>query len=139
VLKQAEFEYNVLHAKDGKKVVLATNLVDGIYTLFQPENRRALPALRNAKVELIDSIEAFLWKGDNDNFSISDLYKENFSRNRNILDVESLLDFEIYQSSSPAYIEMSESGLSDTKNYGGAYAGGNALLNNLTDFTVAQL
>lgn len=139
VLKQAEFEYNVLHAKDGKKVVLATNLVDGIYTLFQPENRRALPALRNAKVELIDSIEAFLWKGDNDNFSISDLYKENFSRNRNILDVESLLDFEIYQSSSPAYVEMSESGLSDTKNYGGAYAGGNALLNNLTDFTVAQL
>lgn len=139
ILKQAEFEYNILHAKDGKQIILATNLVDGIYTLFRPENRYALPALRNAKVELLDSIESFLWEGDTENFSISDLYKENFTKNRNILDVESLLDFEVYQSSSPAYIEISESGLSDTKNYGGVYAGGNALLNNITDFVVAQL
>jgi hypothetical protein len=138
-LKQAEFEYNVIHSKDGKQIVLATNLVDGIYTLLRPENRHALPALRNAKVELLDSIESFLWEGDAENFSISDLYKENFAKNRNILDVESLLDFEVYQSASPAYVEMSESGLSDTRNYGGVYAGGNALLNNITDFVVAQL
>jgi hypothetical protein len=74
--------------------VLAVNLVDGIKRLF--DSRSELPSLRYVKSDLINSLQAFLWEGSGNDLSISDIFKSEFLLNRKVLDVESLLDFEIY-------------------------------------------
>jgi hypothetical protein len=74
--------------------VLAVNLVDGIKRLF--DSRSELPSLRYVKSDLIHSFQAFLWEGSDNALSISEIFKNEFLLNRKVLDVESLLDFEIY-------------------------------------------
>jgi hypothetical protein len=111
--------------------------VEGIRTLIS--NRYDLPALRNAKTELIDSLVAFLWEGTNSDFSISKIYHEEIKSNPKALDIESLLGFEIYQSSTPTYIEYDNQGTLTTKNYGGVYKSGNSLKWGITEFIFTAL
>ena len=134
-IKQAEFEYYLLHPDN--PVVLAVDQVEGIRTLIS--NRYDLPALRNAKTELIDSLIAFLWDGTNSDFSISKIYHEEIKLNPKALDIESLLGFEIYQSSTPTYIEYDNQGTLTTKNYGGVYKSGNSLKWGITEFIFTSL
>lgn len=134
-IKQAEQEYNLKH--QDKPVVLAVNLVDGIKRLF--DSRSELPSLRYVKSDLIHSFQAFLWEGSDNALSIAEIFKNEFLLNRKVLDVESLLDFEIYQSTSPFYIEFSDQGALSTINYGGAYRGGNALKWGIAECLYSQL
>lgn len=134
-IKQAEQEYNLKH--QDKPIVLAVNLVDGIKRLF--DSRSELPSLRYVKSDLIHSFQAFLWEGSGNDLSISEIFKNEFLLNRKVLDVESLLDFEIYQSTSPFYMEFSDQGALNTINYGGAYRGGNALKWGITECLYSQL
>lgn len=135
LIKQAEYEYNLLYPDN--EVILATNLVESFKTLI--DHRNELPAFKNAKAELVDSFESFLWNGDDTNFSISQLFHENFPLNGKIIDIESLLDFEIYQSTAPTYTELSEDGVVSYTNHGGLYQGGAALKRNITEFLFRQL
>lgn len=135
LIKQAEYEYNLLYPDN--EVILATNLVESFKTLI--DHRNELPVFKNAKAELVDSFESFLWNGDDTNFSISQLFHENFPLNEKILDIESLLDFEIYQSTAPTYTELSEDGIVEHTNFGGLYQSGSILKWNITEFLFKQL
>ena len=59
--------------------------------------------------------------------------------NEKILDIESLLDFEIYQSTAPTYTELSEDGIVEHTNFGGLYQSGSILKWNITEFLFKQL
>lgn len=137
VLKQAEFEYNLKYPND-TSVSLATNLVDSIKVLF--DHRSDLPAFKEVKRDIIDSFESFLYNGDSNNYSISELYKNNFERNPDILDIEGLLGFEVYQSFDPSYLDFDSNYFGENKNYGGKYQSGSQLKWNLAEyiFTEAQ-
>lgn len=135
IIKQAEFEYNILYPDS--KVILAQDLVNGVKTLF--EHKEELPAFKQAKLDVIYSIEAFLWNGDSKNYSISELFQKNFKYDNNILDIESILMFEAYQSVAPTYTEFTEDLLQEDTNYGGLYQGGSQLKWNLTEFIFSQV
>jgi len=53
-----------------------------------------LPAIKNAKSEVLDSMRYFLYVGNKDTKSIESLYKANLPNNLNILDIEGILAFE---------------------------------------------
>jgi hypothetical protein len=131
VIKEAESEWNLINPED--PIVLATDLVNGIKKLF--DNRSYLRAFNGAKRELIDSLDAFLWAGEKGvSHSISQLYQDNFPLNQNILDIESIIGFEMYQSSNPSYVDFSDPCFSDTTNFGGLYRSGATLRNNIMLF-----
>lgn len=136
VIKEAESEWNLINPED--PIVLATDLVNGIKKLF--DNRSYLRAFNGAKRELIDSLDAFLWAGEKGtSHSISQLYQDNFPLNQNILDIESIIGFEIYQSSNPSYVDFSDPCFSETTNFGGLYRSGATLRNNIMLFLHEQL
>lgn len=134
-IKQAEFEYNLLHPDT--PVSLSTNTVNSIYTLLQ--NRFSLPAFKMAKRELIDSIEAFLWAGTETTISVAKAFEEAYRQNQNILDIEGILAFEIYQSANPTYIEFASDGSITDRNHGGLYRNVSALTNGMTEFLFDQV
>ena len=138
VLKQAEYEYNLKHSQDPDFIPIIFAL-DTTVAMKKLLSQTDLPAIKNAKSEVLDSIRYFLYVGNKDTKSIESLYKANLPNNLNILDIEGIIAFEATQSYAPTYTEFDEDGIPEHKNYGGVYEQGNALKWNLTDFIFSQL
>jgi len=92
-----------------------------------------------AKRELIDSIEAFLWAGTETTISVAKAFEEAYRQNKNILDIEGILAFEIYQSANPTYIEFASDGSITDRNHGGLYRNVSALTNGMAEFLFDQV
>lgn len=132
VIKQAEYEYNLMHQDN--PVSLAVDTTESFRILLNSN----VPAIQSAKKYVIESMRRFLYEGDGANYSIKELFGMSFESNQKILDVETIIAFESQQSCAPTYTEFDPDGMPTHKNYGGVYEGGNITLSLLTDFILAE-
>lgn len=131
ILKQAEYEYNLIHKKDKdfKPLVISDNPKVAIRTLL--EGCDEIPIMKNYGHDLSLSFRAFLYSGDSENYGIAKLYNDAVKSNFGILDIESLLTFEINKTVTPTYVEYDQNGNVAIRNYGKKYKASSRLDDNV--------
>jgi len=121
VLKQAEFEYNLLHPNNKINFLQDTKkALRTLLTLDDVEINR-IPVLRDFEDQVL-TLGTFLYQDTDDEFSIKTLYSSEFPENGKLLDIEGLFAFEISKTVAPSYVQYdkdadSEHPILDTKGW----------------------
>lgn len=117
VLKQAEYEWNILHPQN--KISFQRNTKQALRTLLTSD--MSLPVLTKFQTELL-SLKTFLYDGTSTDFSVAETYREELVRNPKALDVEDYFAFEIGKTTAPSYISFNEDGIARVINDSQSYA-----------------
>lgn len=132
ILKQAEYEYNLIHAADDNFVplVINDNPKQALKKLLTACDE--IPILKNYGHDIALSFKVFLYTGiPGQNHSVESLFNAAQRSNFGVLDIENLISFEINKNVNPTYVEYDQNGTPTLRNYGKSYSASSKLDDNI--------
>lgn len=130
VLKQAEFEYNLLHPNNKINFLRDTKkALRTLLTLDDVEINR-IPVLRDFEDQVL-TLGTFLYQDTDDEFSIKTLYSSEFPENGKLLDIEGLFAFEISKTVAPSYVQYDKDGRAKLINHSQSFDSSQKLIYNI--------
>ena len=130
-LKQAEFEYNIIHQFDDgfEPIVFEQSPKTAMRRLLTDTK---IPSLQLADQSLLNSFRAFLYEGNGNEQAVADIFdKYTKQLGKEALDIESLIAFEVNKNVAPTYIEYDSHGTASLVNYSKSFQASNRVTEGL--------
>jgi len=140
IIKQAEHDFNIIHQNDIKEgrvkpIVFNDNPKEALRRLL---NDKSIPVMHQFGFDLTTSLRAFLYDDTDSEYSVHSLFERGIALNNKTLDIEQLIAFELNKNVTPTYLEYSDFGEVQTKNYGKRYQASSRLSDNIRNLAFLE-